>query len=100
MNEMNFFFRELCGESLSTFNKLYRKVLHCESEGSSKDTHRENPEAVVQRCSVRKDVLRNFTKFTGKHLCQSPFFNKVAGLMLCFFRKFYFSLRTSYKGLI
>ena len=23
-------------------------------------------------------VLRNFTKFRGKHLCQSPFFNKVA----------------------
>ena len=23
-------------------------------------------------------VLRNFTKFTGKHLCQSLFFNKVA----------------------
>ena len=22
-----------------------------------------------QRCSVRKSVLRNFTKFTGKHLC-------------------------------
>ena len=33
-----------------------------------------------QRCSVRKCVLRNFTKFTGKHLCQSLFFNKVAGL--------------------
>ena len=33
-----------------------------------------------QRCSVRKDVLRNFPKFTGKHLCQSLFFNKVAGL--------------------
>ena len=32
------------------------------------------------RCSVRKDVLRNFTKFTGKHLCQSLFFNKVASL--------------------
>ena len=27
-----------------------------------------------------KDVIRNFTKFTGKHLCQSLFFNKVAGL--------------------
>ena len=27
-----------------------------------------------KRCSVRKDVLRNFTKFTGKHLCQSLFF--------------------------
>ena len=33
-----------------------------------------------QRCSVRIGVLRNFTKFTGKHLCQSIFLNKVAGL--------------------
>ena len=32
-----------------------------------------------QRCSVRKGVLRNFAKFTGKHLCQAVFFNKVAG---------------------
>ena len=31
-------------------------------------------EAVVQRCSVRKGVLRNFTKLTGKHLCQCLFF--------------------------
>ena len=28
----------------------------------------------------KKGVLRNFTKFTGKHMCQSLFFNKVAGL--------------------
>ena len=28
----------------------------------------------------RKGVLRNFAKFTGKHLCQSLFFKKVAGL--------------------
>ena len=27
----------------------------------------------------KKGVLRNFTKFTGKHLCQSLLFNKVAG---------------------
>ena len=33
-----------------------------------------------QRCSVRKGVLRIFTKFRGKHLCQSLFFNKVGGL--------------------
>ena len=33
-----------------------------------------------QRCSVRKGVLTNFAKFTGKHLCLSLFFNKVAGL--------------------
>ena len=32
------------------------------------------------RCSVRKGFPRNFAKFTGKHLCQSLFFNKVAGL--------------------
>ena len=28
----------------------------------------------------KKDVLRNFAKFTGKRLCQGLFFNKVAGL--------------------
>ena len=33
-----------------------------------------------QRCSVKEVVLRNFAKFTGKHLCQSFFFNKHAGL--------------------
>ena len=29
---------------------------------------------------MKKSVLRNFAKFTGKQPCQSPFFNKVAGL--------------------
>ena len=29
-------------------------------------------------CSLRKGVLRNFAKFTGKHLRQSLFFNKAA----------------------
>ena len=33
-------------------------------------------------CSVKNGVLRNFAKFTGKHLCQGLFFNKVAGLRL------------------
>ena len=28
----------------------------------------------------KKGVPKNFAKFTGKHLCQSLFFNKVAGL--------------------
>ena len=27
-----------------------------------------------------KGIPKNFAKFTGKHLCQSLFFNKVAGL--------------------
>ena len=39
-----------------------------------------NTEVVARRCSVKKGVLRNFAKFTGKHLCQSLYFNKVAGL--------------------
>ena len=30
-----------------------------------------------RRCSVRKDVLRNLTKFTEKHLCQSLFLMKL-----------------------
>ena len=32
------------------------------------------------RCSIKIGVLRNFTKFTGKHLCQSLSLNKVAVL--------------------
>ena len=32
------------------------------------------------QCFVKKDALRNFARFTGKHLCQSLFFNKVVGL--------------------
>ena len=32
-----------------------------------------------QRCSARKGVIRNFSKFTGKHLFQVLFYNKVAG---------------------
>ena len=36
------------------------------------------------RCSVRNSVLSNFTKFTGKQLWQSLFFNKVPGWSNCF----------------
>ena len=35
-----------------------------------------------QRCSIKTGVLKNFAKFTGKHLRQSLFFNKVVGLSL------------------
>ena len=36
------------------------------------------PRSRHQRCSMKKGVLRNFTKFTGKHLCHSLIFSKVA----------------------
>ena len=44
------------------------------------DTIKWNPRSSHRRCSVRKGVLRKFTKYTRKHLCLSLFFNKVAGL--------------------
>ena len=37
-------------------------------------------EAATRSCSIQKGVLKNFTKFPGKHLCKSLFFNKTVGL--------------------
>ena len=43
----------------------------------------------------KKDVLRIFVKFTGKNLCQSLFFNKVAGLRnMAYFPYFPYSSST------
>ena len=38
-----------------------------------------------QRCSTKKGSLRNFAKFTGKHMCQSLFLIKLqaSDLQLC-----------------
>ena len=33
-----------------------------------------------RRCSLKKGVLRDFTKSTGKHQCQGLFFNKATDL--------------------
>ena len=41
-----------------------------------------------QSCPVKKSVLKNYPKFTGKYLCQSLFLNKVAGFFLRILRKF------------
>ena len=35
----------------------------------------------------KKGVLRNFAKFIGKNLCQSLFFNKIAGKTCSFIKK-------------
>ena len=37
-------------------------------------------EAATRGALWKKSALVNFTKFTGKHLCQSLFFKKLAGL--------------------
>ena len=52
----------------TTFSRITEKILTTDLKSS----HR--------RCSVEKVVLRNFTKFSGKHLHQSLSFNKVTGL--------------------
>ena len=44
--------------------------------------HRYGSRSSHQRCSVRKGVLGNFAKFTGKHLCQSLFLIKLQALGL------------------
>ena len=49
-----------------------------------------------RRCSARKGILRNFAKLTGKHLCQSLFFNKVTGRHRCFSVDFTKFLRTPF----
>ena len=50
-----------------------------------------------QRWSIKKVVLKNLAKLTGKHLCQSLFFNKVAGLRhRCFAVNFAIFLRTTF----
>ena len=55
--------------------------------------HHDSSKSLSSRQEVfcEKGVLRNFTKFAGKYLCQSLFFNKVAGLRpqakLAFFSK-------------
>ena len=38
-------------------------------------------------CSMKKGVLRNFAQFTGKHLCQSIFLNKLAASDYKFIKK-------------
>ena len=44
------------------------------SQNSQIDTRSSHPEVFLS-----KDVLKNFAKFTDKHLCRSLLFNKVAG---------------------
>ena len=40
-----------------------------------------------RRCSIKNGVLKNFAKLTGKHLCQSLVFNKVADSACNFIKK-------------
>ena len=56
-----------------SLNRENKQLLRTSFDKENFTNHRSSR----RRCSARKDVLRNFAKFTGKHLCQSLFFNKV-----------------------
>ena len=68
-------FEVFCFKFLKTIEnqklQIYRITYHL-------DTLKKQPPEVF----CKKGGLRNFAKFTGKNLCQSLFFNKVAGLRL------------------
>ena len=59
----------------------FQGALFLEVEGTNqwKVIRSSRPEVFRKNCA-----LRNFTKFTGKYLCQSLFFNTVAGFSLYF----------------
>ena len=44
------------------------------------------PEAATE-CSLKKSLLKDFAKITGKQLCQGLFFNKVAGVSIQPYKK-------------
>ena len=66
-------------KSLTLLKRTPAQVLCCESYESYTHLHvfSIRTEAATRGVLCKKGVLRNFTKFTGKHLCQSLFFNKV-----------------------
>ena len=41
--------------------------------------HLANDRSIRQEVSCKRGVLKNFAKFTGKHMCRSCFLNKTAG---------------------
>ena len=68
------------------FSKYFGKINRNVENKSSVDYSMISEETVFLQKQppevfCKKDVFRNFTKFTGKHLCQSHFFNKVAGIL-------------------
>ena len=67
----------------NTGNRKYFFLCHCVSPHNyGVDKVKLNKVYRSSRPEVfcKKVVIRNFAKFTGKHLCQGVFFNKVVGL--------------------
>ena len=62
-------------------NSIYQEVQSQGLEHGYLEHHEEwSFRSSHQGCSIKKDVLKNSAKFTGKQMCQSLFLNKVAGI--------------------
>ena len=72
-------------KKLNVFTPQLTKVLHTALEQEL--SFSANARSSHWRGSGEKDVLKNFAKLTGKHLCQGLFFNKVEGLRQLFLQK-------------
>ena len=73
--------------ALWNFRKIDRKTLTACNFLRKETTAQVFSEAVVQRCSVN-GVLKNFTKFTGKHLGPSLFLMYFFNVLMYFFPVF------------
>ena len=74
--------RYLFQDKIYYLNKIYFCFAKIKFSKHTLYKQKQPPEVFYQ-----KSVLRDFTKFTGKHLCQSLSFNKVAGLSSATFLK-------------
>ena len=63
---LNIFCYPCLTEDHDSLQETFRNSVHWNNVEIFKSSYR--------RCSVRKDLLRNFAKSTGKHLCQSLLF--------------------------
>ena len=74
--DYNSSFKELLRKDKTKINK--NVLIECQKQKSICILKDLIDRSSHSKCSVTKGVLGNFAKFTGKHLCQSLFLNKVA----------------------
>ena len=63
-------------KNLRACSSVSYDLLHNKEANNSKKYCQKQPQGLF----YKKNVLKNFAKFTGKQLCQGLLFNKVAGL--------------------
>ena len=74
---LDFQFEPVCAkQTCPNYKKLPRKQPRKQKSSITNGVH---IEAATRGVLWKKVFLENFAKFTGKHHCQSLFFNKVAG---------------------